>query len=299
MANLKEIKRRIKSVKNTRQITKAMQLVASSKMKRAQDAAIAGVPYALFIADLLSSLEHYHESFEHPLFEAREVKKHGVLVLATDRGLCGPLNSNLFRYLSKNHDKATTRYVAVGRKAVQYLSRSQRDLMADFEVDEQVNFRQIRVIGEFLVDQFLKKEIDSVSVVYPRFVNTLIQEPAEVPILPFAGLGDFLARMEELRKKDSNIPEAPPSDDREMKFEPSIQEILAELPELFLKQELYQMMLSTRASENSARMVAMKSATDNASNLIDDLTLDYNKARQAAITQEVLEIAASAASVQN
>ncbi len=297
MANLRDIKRRIRSVKNTRQITRAMQLVAASKMKRAQDQAIAGVPYAVFLADLLQALTTDREHFEHPLFEERPVKKRGVLVISTDRGLCGPLNANLFRYLAQNQPKETHSYIAIGRKAVQFLSRTQRDLMADFSLDEKVSFRQIRMISEFMVEQFTSGRVDAFDLLYPRFINTLVQQPTQVPLIPFSGVKDFLERMEELRKRDANIPEPPPPEEREFKFEPSVEAILAELPPLFVKQEVYQIALSTRASEHSARMVAMKTATDNATNLIDDLTLEYNKARQAAITNEVLEIAAAAASV--
>lgn len=299
MANLRDIKRRIKSVKNTRQITKAMQLVAASKMKRAQDQAVAGIPYAVFLADILNAVAHRVEEMEHPLFEAREVKKRGILVISTDRGLCGPLNSNMFRFLSKRQDKDQCKYYAVGRKAVQYLSRSGRDLVADFEVGEKVTFRSIRLLTETLIKHFEEGKIDTIEVVYSRFINTLNQEPIEAPLVPFSGLDELVKKMHEMGKRDSRIPEELPEDAREMKFEPSIDAILAELPNLFVKQEIYQMVLSALASEHSARMVAMKSATDNASNLVDDLTLEYNKARQAAITQEVLEIAAAAASTGN
>lgn len=276
-----------------------MQLVAASKMKRAQDQAVAGVPYAVFLADILNAVAHKVEKMNHPLFEEREVKKRGILVISTDRGLCGPLNSNMFRFLSKRQDKGQCKYYAVGRKAVQYLSRTGRDLVADFEVGEKVTFRSIRLLTETLIKHFEEGEIDSIEVVYSRFINTLNQEPVEAQLVPFSGLDALVQKMHEMRKRDSSIPDELPEDPREMKFEPSVDAILAELPNLFVKQEIYQMVLSARASEHSARMVAMKSATDNASKLVDELTLEYNKARQAAITQEVLEIAAAAASTGN
>lgn len=299
MANLRDIKRRIKSVKNTRQITKAMQLVASSKMKRAQEQASAGVPYAVFLFDILNVVAQKVENLEHPLFEDREVKKRGILLLSTDRGLCGPLNSNLFRFLTQNQDKEKCRYYAVGRKAVQYISRTGRELAADYEVPDQVSFRTIRALTEAMLKDFEDGTIDTIEITYPRFINTLVQTPAEAKLVPLSGLDELTKKIHALAKRDSRIPEELPEDSREMKFEPSVEEILAELPALFVKQEIYQMVLETKASEHSARMVAMKSATDNASKLVDELTLEYNKARQAAITQEVLEIAASAASTGN
>lgn len=295
MANLREIKRRIRSVKNTRQITRAMQLVAASKMKRAQEQAVAGVPYIVYLANILQALVENVEEIEHPLFANRETKRRGILLLSTDRGLCGPLNSNLFRFLSKEQSREDCRYFTVGRKATQYVSRTGRDLAGDFEVAEKVSFRAIRIISDAMLKQFHAGEIDTIEVTYPRFINTLIQEPTSIKLVPFSGLSDLVSQFEAMAKRDSHIPESIPADSRDMKFEPSVGAILDELPALFVKQQIYQMMLSARASEHSARMVAMKSATDNASSLIDDLTLDYNKARQAAITQEVLEIAAAAA----
>lgn len=295
MSNLREIKRRIRSVKNTRQITKAMQLVAASKMKRAQDQAVAGIPYIVYMSEILNELARKVEKIEHPLFVKREVRKRGVLLISTDRGLCGPLNSNLFRFLSQRQPRGDCRYFVVGRKGVQYISRTGRELAGDFEVAEKVTFRSIRLICDTMLKQFEAGEIDTIEVAYARYVNTLVQTPVEVKLVPFTDLGDLVAQFRELAKKDAHIPEPIPADSREMKFEPSVQAILDELPAIFVKEQVYQMMLSARASEHSARMVAMKSATDNATKLVDELTLDYNKARQAAITQEVLEIAAAAA----
>ena len=297
MGNLRDIRRRIKSVKNTRQITRAMQLVSSSKMKRAQDAAVAGRPYALLLADLLDTVGEKlglsGASIDHPFFEKRKVKTRGILILSTDKGLCGPLNSNLFRKIA-DEVKGDAKFVAVGRKATQFVSRSKRDLLADFTISDKAEFRELRPVLKLLIDAYLDGKIDTIEVAYPSFVNVLVQEPVIQSLLPIVDLSDVL---EQLNKRVSGADEllAARKDRREMAFEPSAEAVLEELPSLYVKVIIHQLLLESRAAEYSARMVAMKAATDNASNLVDDLTLDYNKARQAAITQEILEISAAAA----
>ncbi len=295
MANLRDIRRRIKSVKNTRQITRAMQLVSSSKMKRAQDAAVAGRPYALLLADLLDTvgekLKLAGTEVSHPFFEKREVKTRGILILSTDKGLCGPLNTNLFRKVVEEV-KGPAKFIAVGRKASQFLSRTRRELLADFSFSDKVSFAELRPMLKFLLDNYSNGTIDTVEVAYPSFVNVLVQEPVLQPLLPILDLQDVL---DQLRKRVGDAPALDArTDKREMVFEPSPERILEDLPGLYIRVIIHQLLLEARASEYCARMVAMKAATDNASNLVDDLTLDYNKARQAAITQEILEIAAAA-----
>jgi F-type H+-transporting ATPase subunit gamma len=297
MANLRDIRRRIKSVKNTRQITRAMQLVSSSKMKRAQDAAVAGRPYALLLADLLDTVSEKLElsgaSLTHPFFEKREVKTRGIIILSTDKGLCGPLNTNLFREII-DQVKGDAKFITVGRKGTQFISRSQRDLMADFNVSDKVSFNEIRAMLKLVIDAYNKGEIDTVEIAYPSFVNVLVQEPVLQKLLPIVDLEEVLEQLSKRTGGESNSLAAR-SDAREMSFEPSAEAVLAELPSHYVKVIIHQLLLESRAAEHSARMVAMKAATDNASTLIDDLTLDYNKARQAAITQEILEIAAASA----
>lgn len=296
MANLRDIRRRIKSVKNTRQITRAMQLVSSSKMKRAQDAAVAGRPYALLLADLLDTVSEKlslaDTAIQHPFFEKRAAKTRGILVLSTDRGLCGPLNTNLFRKIADDV-KGTAKFVTVGRKAKQFISRSQRDLFADFSISEKVAFAELRPMLKLLIDAYYNGEIDTIEIAYPSFVNVLVQEPVIQSLLPIVDLREVL---DQLKKRVSDIPSLDArGDTREMLFEPSVETVLAALPDLYAKVIIHQLLLESRAAEHCARMVAMKAATDNASTLVDDLTLDYNKARQAAITQEILEIAAASA----
>lgn len=289
MPNLREIRRRIKSVKNTRQITRAMELVAASKMKKAQQSAIAGQPYAALLAETLSHISTRIEELDHPFFKEREVKKRGIILVTTDRGLCGPLNGNLLREIVKSEDEMT--FVSVGRKGKQFLSRTNRDLDADFEVGDPVRYGKVKLLTEFMVKKYLSGEVDTVEVLYPRFVNVLIQEATFAKLLPIKGLEDMIT---ELRGKDAE-PFKSQEDDRNFSFEPDPVSILNNLLPLFVDREAYQAILSARASEHSARMVAMKTAKDNANKLLDSLTLQFNKARQAAITQEILEIAAATA----
>jgi F-type H+-transporting ATPase subunit gamma len=296
MANLRDIRRRIKSVKNTRQITRAMQLVSSSKMKRAQDAAVAGRPYALLLADLLDTVGEKIDlagaTISHPFFEKREIKTRGILILSTDKGLCGPLNTNLFRKIV-DEVKGDAKFITVGRKASQFISRSQRDLIADFSISDKATFSELRPMLKMLIEAYTSGEVDTIEIAYPSFVNVLVQEPVIQPLLPIVDLREVL---DQLKKRVGDLPSLEArGDTREMIFEPSAQAVLDELPSLYVKVIIHQLVLESRAAEYCARMVAMKSATDNASNLVDDLTLDYNKARQAAITQEILEIAAAAA----
>ncbi|HVU39162.1 MAG TPA: ATP synthase F1 subunit gamma [Opitutales bacterium] len=290
MKGIREIRRRIKAVKNTAQITKAMQLVASSKMKRAQDAALASRPYALLLSQILeSALPRMHET-EHPFFAARSVKKRGILVISTDKGLCGALNGNLFRLITdiKSQDAA---YVCVGRKGAQFVARTGRELLAEFPVSDKVGYNEVRPVVEFLTQAYLDGKVDTIEVIYAHFVNTLRQDPALAPMVPFQS---FEKELEKLISHLGKHAEDKIADDREIQFEPSVSAIINELPPLFLKQQIYTMILAAKASEHSARMVAMKNASDNAKQLVADLSLEYNKARQAGITQEILEIAAAA-----
>jgi len=291
MKGIREIRRRIKAVKNTAQITKAMQLVASSKMKRAQDAALAGRPYALLLSQILESALHRMHETAHPFFAARPVKKRGILVIATDKGLCGALNGNLFRLVNEI-PAADARFVTIGRKATQYIARTGRDLLADFIITDKVGYNEIRPVVEYLTQAYADGKIDTIEVMYSHFVNTLRQDPATDPLVPFES---FEKELEKLNHRLGERAEDEIKEGREIQFEPSADVIINALPPLFLKQQIYTMILAAKASEHSARMVAMKNATDNAKQLVADLSLEYNKARQAGITQEILEIAAAAA----
>lgn len=291
MKGIREIRQRIKSVKSTAQITRAMQLVAASKMKKAQQMAIASRPYSLLMAEIIASVIDQTESISHPFLETRPIEKRGILVVATDKGLCGPLNTNLLRQavgVEKN-----TFFVTIGKKATQFLSRSGFHVAAEFHVSDRASFSEVRLAVDYMIREYLSGKIDTIEVLYTRFINTLSQQTILQSMLPFVDMHQTLEALRKRLGKDRVLHQAP-DDQRDMLFEPSAKDILEALPELFLKQEIYQMVLESKASEHSARMVAMKTATDNAKNLVSDLTLDYNKARQAGITQEILEIAASA-----
>lgn len=286
MASTRDIRRRIKSVKNTRQITKAMELVAASKMKKAQQAALAGRPYANLMADMLAALASRVGEIEHPFVVQREVKTRGILLVTTDKGLCGPLNGNLFKIVSEI--KTPAKFYVVGRKGAQFLARTHRDLVADFQVSDRASFNEVKVASELMMKDFIEGTIDTIEVVYPRYKNTLVQEARVRPVLPLSSVKEFVATI----SNDTGTVRVPRADDREMLFEPSAAHVLESLLPFFVNRQIYQFVLSAKASEHSARMVAMKTAKDNATSILGDLTLEYNKARQAAITQEILEISA-------
>jgi len=286
MPSTRDIRRRIKSVRNTRQITKAMELVASSKMRKAQLAALAGRPYAQLLADMLAALASRVDESFHPFLVQRPVRTRGIILVTTDKGLCGPLNANLFKLVVDIKEPA--KFAVVGRKGSQFLVRTHRDLLADFQVTDQVPFAQVKQVAEFMVQQYLAGVVDTVEIIWPRFRNTLIQEPARLPLLPLQSLQEAIAGL----RQAGGAPAAKP-DDRYMLFEPTPKAVFESLLPLYLNREVYHHLLDAKASEHSARMVAMKTAKDNATKLIDDLTLEYNKARQASITQEILEIAAA------
>ena len=289
MASTRDIRRRIKSVKNTRQITKAMELVAASKMKKAQQAALAGRAYAELMARMLAALADRVEEAQHPFLVKREVKTRGIILVTSDKGLAGPLNSNLFKLVTEIQSPA--KYAVIGRKGTQFIARTHRDLLADFTVSDRVAFAEVKVVAEFMVKQFLDGVVDTVEILWPRFRNTLVQVPTLMPLLPLASVKDVIADL----RSDAGTTAAPkPSTvEQQMLFEPDPETVLAALLPLYVNREVHQQVLDARASEHSARMVAMKTAKDNATKLLGDLTLEYNKARQAAITQEILEIAAA------
>jgi F-type H+-transporting ATPase subunit gamma len=285
MASTRDIRRRIKSVKNTRQITKAMELVAASKMKKAQAMALAGRPYAQLMSRMLAALANRVEESIHPFLVQREVKTRGILLITTDKGLCGPLNANLFKLVFDI--KGSAKFVAVGRKGAQFLARTRRDIVADFTISDRVLFNEIKPVVEMMMQMYLEGKIDTLEIIYPRYKNTLVQESMIRPLLPLTSLKDFV---EAHNAEHGGIKS---TDDRSMLFEPTAQTVLEALLPFYVNRYIYQLALSAKASEHSARMVAMKTAKDNATKLLGDLTLEYNKARQAAITQEILEIAAA------
>ncbi len=278
MANLRDIRRRIKSVKNTAQITRAMQLVAAAKMKKAQDQAMAGRDYSSQLNAVLSDISATEsEEVTHPLLEVREGDRELVLVVSTDKGLCGPLNTNLAKKLRATTSESAD-FVTVGRKLRVMLEKTKKTILADFQVPDPVPFAEARAIAAFLSKQFLEGKYDKVSITYTRFVNTLTQVPETITLLPV---------QPPEATEDEGMIEGRSTDHL---FEPSPTEVLASILPLYVNFQVYQALLESRATEHSARMVAMKAATDNAKKFNKELTLQYNKVRQAAITAELLEI---------
>ena len=287
MASTRDIRRRIKSVKNTAQITKAMQMVAASKMRKAQQSALAGRPYATLMNEVLGEVTFHAGDFSHALMEKRSVKKRGVIIISTDKGLCGALNSNLLREAGKL-DKDSTIYITAGRKASQFIARTRRQLAAEFTYKDAPLFGEARAISKFAREMFIKGEVDEVDILFTNFISTLSLRPERLPFLPVGEIKGVVAGVHGHEQSEKLMKGA-----TEFLFEPGAEHVLGELLPHYLNFQVYQILIEAKASEHSARMVAMKNATDNANQLIKDLTLEYNKLRQANITKELLEIASA------
>ena len=289
MANLRDIRRRIKSVKNTAQITRAMQLVAAAKMKKAQDQALAGREYAAHLTQVLFDIRRNFTEESHPFLERRNGGRELVLVISTDKGLCGPLNTNLAKAI-KAHTSPDAHFVTVGRKLRTMCEKLGKKVIADFTVKDPVPFSQTRPVAKFLSQQFLDGNYDKVSIAFTSFVNTLRQESEVVTLLPIQGHRKGEEQAFESIGSGFSVEEHLKDAFRDYTFEPDVNEVLASILPLYINYEVYQAHVESRASEHSARMVAMKAATDNAKKFIKELTLEYNKLRQGAITSELLEI---------
>ena len=284
MANTQDIRRRIRSIRNTAQITKAMQMVAASKMRKAQQHALAGRPYSELMNRVLVSLKSRTNPLLHPLLQIRPTTKELVLMISTDRGLAGALNTNLMREAT-TYDTKKTVYVTAGRKARQFIARTRRELLADFALKDSPNFLETKAISKFCVEKFLSRQVDKVTILYTHFINTINQQPVAQTLLP-------IDRFAFSALPTGGAPGDSAADPMlEYIFEPSPQAVLDFMLPYYVQYQVFQMILDARASEHSARMVAMKNATDNANQFIKDLTLEYNKMRQASITTELLEIA--------
>ncbi|MBM4437507.1 MAG: ATP synthase F1 subunit gamma [Actinobacteria bacterium] len=283
MASALEIRRRIRSVHNTRQITRAMQLVAASRMRRAQEAVRAARPYADCITAMLQRLSEVSDPEQlPPLLRPRPIEKTAYVVMTTNRGLCGALNSNTARLaadrLSVARSYAEVSLIIVGKKGHAAL-RGLAQLKASFvDIADRPSIEDIAPVGRLLVEDFEQGTYDEVQLVYPRFVNTLMQEATAIRLLPVA------------------VPEAAAARSVRVQFlyEPDPVTVLGAMIPRFIETVLYRVMLELAASEQSARMVAMRNATDNATEVIRTLQLAYNKERQAGITREILDIAAGA-----
>lgn len=284
MPSQRQLKNRIRSVKSTKQITKAMQMVAASKMRKAQDATKATAPYTEAAREILAHLSTLGGAKKHPLFVERDVKKRLIIIIASDRGLAGAYNANISKlYINellnddKNRVKSAT--IAVGRKATQFVTRlKDTDIVGAYEdLPDKLEGHELRGALDVAYQKFIDGGVDAVDVIYTEFISSITQTPKVERILP-AG------RAVEV---DSTLP-------REAEFEPDIETVLETTVYRLVGAQLFQALLDAKSSEWSMRMMAMKNATDNASDLVDDLTLAMNKARQAAITQELAEISGGA-----
>ncbi|MCL0032492.1 ATP synthase F1 subunit gamma [Peptococcaceae bacterium] len=286
MASARDIKRRIKSVKKTQQITKAMKMVAAAKLRRAQEAAIAARPYAVKLTEVLGRVASAAGDVSHPLLEVRDEKKVAYIVITADRGLCGGFNSNTIRYAVrelKNIDNPSI--IAVGRKARDYFKRLDNVQMAVSYVGlgEYVHFGQAQEIAKFVIEKYTEGEFDSVYLVFSEFINTLTQRPTKQKLLP--------VEPPEQKQEKERVSAT-------YTFEPSAEIVLSELLPKYIEISLYRAILESKAGEQGARMTAMDSATNNAKEMIDKLTLSFNRARQAAITKELAEIVGGAAALE-
>ncbi len=282
MHSPRDLRRRIKSIGGTSQITKAMQMVAASKMRKAQQAALAAAPFARRLYRMQRTATTRAIDFKHPLLETRPVRRRAVILVAADKGLCGALNTNVFR-LAAQFDPDTTIFITAGRKAAQFVARTRRQLVAEFAYGDSPTFSEVRAIAAFARDLFLKGDVDQVHIVATRFVNTLTQEAVTIEYLPVGQITGV--------KVPGASEEALAADTGDTVFEPSAEFVLGYLLGHYLNIYIYHILLNAKASEQSARMVSMKNATDSADSLIKELRLEYNKLRQGNITRELLEIA--------
>jgi F-type H+-transporting ATPase subunit gamma len=281
VASQREIRRRIGAVRNIKQITRAMQFVAASKLRRAQEATLASRPYSDKIDEVLADLAAVLGAEEHPLLAERQGGKRLIVLLTSDRGLAGPFHTNVIRFAAREitEDPGELAVVTVGRKGREAMRRARVPLEAHFPgFGDRPTFADIVPLARLVSDAFLAGDVSRVDIVFTRFVSTLVQRPAIDQLLP-VDYGEDTAE---------GIP------GNQFIFEPDAGTVLTQLLPRYVATRLFQAVLETRASEESSRMVAMKNATENAEELIEDLTLSYNKVRQANITREMIEIATGA-----
>jgi F-type H+-transporting ATPase subunit gamma len=279
MATTRQILRRRRSVQSTAKITKAMELVAASKMRRAQQSALAGRPYAerlsWVLADLAETLPQMDPDTMHPLLRPREVKTAAVILMTPNRGLCGGLPTNMNRRAGALAGElgVPAKFVAVGRKGRDFLKRTSQEVLAEFtDLRDYPEYNDVLPIARVVIDDYLAGTYDAVYLAYPYFVNTMNQHPEVKQLLPV------------------EPPQEAATQAVDYIYEPGREEVLAELLPRYIEMQIYEAVLESIASEQSARMVAMRNATDAANEMIELLTLTYNKARQEQITKELLDI---------
>lgn len=288
MPSARQVKQRITTAQNIAKITKAMEMVSASKMKRAQQAALAARPYAHALEDSLRLVATQNPEYNHPLLSKHEEGRDVLIIIATDRGLCGSLNQNLFKitnhWLVQHKDGQV---VVVGKKALAFAKYMGLDVLATFvSMPDRITAGDLVPLSTLIVDRFTRRELRAVDLLFADFINTLSQQPKTIALLP---IGNLPTGPKTLSKLDQ------PS---EFLFEPSPQDILDELLPYYLENTIFQTFLEAKASEHSARMVAMKNASENAKDLVRDLRLLYNKSRQESITNELLDITTATLSLE-
>lgn len=288
MAVGKEIRTKIKSIQNTQKITKAMEMVAASKLRKTQERMAAARPYAEKIRNVISHVARAQTEYRHPFLIERPVKRAGYIVISTDRGLCGGLNTNLFRALTlhlreQREQGIEAEFCVIGNKALGFFRRMGGNVVSQTtHLGDSPSMNELIGPIKVMIESFAEERIDRLYLVYSELINTMTQRPTIQQLLPAQPEED-----EEMPKKDL----------WDYIYEPEAQEILDRLLERYIEARVYRGVVENIACEMAARMLAMKSASDNAGNLIDELQLVYNKARQAAITQEISEIVGGAAAV--
>jgi F-type H+-transporting ATPase subunit gamma len=285
MSGAKEIRTKIKSIKNTQKITRAMEMVAASKMRRAQDRMQLSKPYAERIRDVIGHIANACPEVEVPYMQEREVKRVGLIIISSDRGLCGGLNNNLFKttisqMMEWNENNIEIDLSIIGSKALGFFKRLGGNIKAQAShLGDAPELMDLVGNIKVMLDAFVAGEIDQLHVVYNQFVNTMTQKPTVAQLLPFP-------KKEVMKKTEWDY-----------LYEPAPESLLDTMSQRFIESQVYQAVVENIACEQAARMVAMQAASDNAGDLIDELQLIYNKARQAAITQEISEIIAGAEAV--
>lgn len=280
MPGVKDIKRRIRSVKSTQQITKAMKMVAAAKLRKTQEAVVASRPYARKLEEVLGRIVSLSKEDAHPLMVKRPVKTVCILLMTADRGLAGGFNANLIRktvFESARIEGAEIKYIALGRKGRDFLKRRNKDIYAEFiGIKDTPTLAEAQDVARTVVDGFLDEQFDEVYVIYQEFITPVQQRPAIKQLLPIPHEGE--------KEEDSFG----------YLYEPDPEIVLASILPKYILNEVFQSMMESKASEHGSRMTAMGSATDNAEEMIDKLTLSFNRARQAAITREISEIVGGA-----
>lgn len=306
MASLRDIRKRIRSVKNTRQITKAMKMVAAAKLRKAQDAIIAARPYAQTLDQIISDLaaRSADEEMAHPLLTARPIRRAEVVVLTSDRGLAGGFNSNVIRranrYLYENSGLEKIQMSTVGRKGFDFFRQRGQTIRKDFGgLYQRLNYLSAREVAQELTASFLNNEVDAVYVVYNEFLSAISQKVVLSQILPLQTLGGDLVPGAESKPAapgtlGTPAPRTVGPTLVDFKYEPGRQEVLDKLVPQAVSIKLYRALLESVASEHGARMSAMENATSNATDMIASLSLHYNRTRQAVITKELMEIVSGA-----